>query len=245
MRSALVSVGAFVAVAPFAHAGLAEPFGSDVGGDSTQLRINGSEGPNDLRVSYPADNTYVVTDTEGVRGCTPIDPQTASCSYGVSPPIVVFSGYEGENRAFFAVGPTAVVQAIGGDGNDHFELEQGSQARARFGGWFEGDDTLIGGAVEDSLTGGRDSDRLNGRSGDDRLYGGSGTDRILGGSGNDRMYAGFGADYLAAGSGDDIVKAAGGSKRLVRCGPGNDQALVDRSLDPAVVRGCETVKLHG
>lgn len=60
--------------------------------------------------------------------------------------------------------------------------------RARLhGGYFGGDDVLIGGSGPDALFGLDGNDELSGGPGRDALDGGRGTDTCDGGSGADRM----------------------------------------------------------
>ena len=123
---------------------------------------------------------------------------------------------------------------IGGPGRD--KLNGGS-----------GNDQLHGGAGRDALAGTRGADRLSGGSGNDHLTGGPGKDRLTGGSGNDRLSGGSGSDRLnggrgrnryAAGTGRDKVNARNRRRDRVDCGPGRDNATVDR-FDR--VRRCERV----
>ena len=52
--------------------------------------------------------------------------------------------------------------------------------------------------------------------------------RILGRAGRDRLLGRKGVDKLKGGGGDDVIKAADGGKRdVVRCGGGEDKAVVD------------------
>ncbi len=88
----------------------------------------------------------------------------------------------------------------------------------------DGDDLLIGGALNDVLIGENGNDRLQGHHGDDRLEGGAGNDELLGGSGNDWLEAGAGHDTLRGGAGSD-------SYVIQKCG---HQKLIDE-FDPALI----------
>jgi len=83
--------------------------------------------------------------------------------------------------------------------------------RCRFDGT-ERSDVLRGTALRDLVYGFAGDDTIAGRGGDDALFGGPGADRLL---------------------------AQDGRRDTVDCGPGRDQAVVDRR---DVVRGCERVR---
>ena len=76
----------------------------------------------------------------------------------------------------------------------------------------EKSDLLRGTALRDVVYGFAGDDTIEGRGGDDALFGGAGADRLL---------------------------ARDGRRDTVDCGPGRDQAVVDRR---DVVRGCERVR---
>jgi metallophosphoesterase (TIGR03767 family) len=76
---------------------------------------------------------------------------------------------------------------------------------------------------------------VEGTAGDDELSGTAGSDRIRGLEGDDRLSGEGGDDCLKGGRGDDRVKARDGFSETVRCGPGNDIAIVDES---DTVKGC-------
>ena len=99
----------------------------------------------------------------------------------------------------------------------------------------------------DNLSGTPDGDRIKalggddtakGAGGDDCLIGNAGADRLGGGPGADKLRAGPDDDRLSGGQGDDKLRSRGQGKDLVRCGPGNDEAKVDRNDR---VKACETV----
>ncbi len=114
-----------------------------------------------------------------------------------------------------------------------------------------GPDVLDGEAGGDLILALGGADRVRGRGGHDCLLGGSGRDRLFGEAGYDRLTGGGGADLLDggpgrnafdAGRGDDRIRARNGLRERVRCGPGDDTALVDRSDR---LRGCEHVARAG
>jgi Ca2+-binding RTX toxin-like protein len=98
---------------------------------------------------------------------------------------------------------------------------------------------LIGTSDGDRIAGLGGADLIKGRGGDDCANGGAGVDRVLGGGGNDKLTGGHGSDNLNGGSGNDVLRARDRSPDRVRCGPGNDRAVVDRHDR---VRGCEVVR---
>jgi len=65
-------------------------------------------------------------------------------------------------------------------------------------------------------------------------------DVLYGRSGNDGLRGGPGRDILDGGPGNDTIQARDGGRDEVRCGPGNDLALVDRR--DHVARDCEHVR---
>ena len=107
-----------------------------------------------------------------------------------------------------------------------------------FGG--EGDDVLYGDAGDDTLIAGDGDDRLEGGAGNDRLYGGEGKDVGLGGAGNDRVVGdegndtltgGAGRDILNGGDGNDLLYARDKARDVVKGGPDDDRARIDKKLD--------------
>ena len=71
----------------------------------------------------------------------------------------------------------------------------------------DGNDFIVGGALNDRINGGHHDDRLFGNGGDDMMVGDTGHDQLFGAAGNDTLYAGEGLDYLDGGSGDDLIMA--------------------------------------
>jgi hypothetical protein len=212
-----VAVGSFV-VAPLASGGAVPPGGSYTAG----LELRAGSADNDIAMSFDG-SRYVISDQAGITGCTQIDPQTVSCAGPTSYPEIVFTLDGGDDRASFAATiPGGEVTALGDGGNDQILLESGSSSRARFSG-LEGDDTLTGATSKDFLSGGRGDDVLRGKAGDDRLLGTQGRDRFV------------------SGTGDDEINAAMNDRdRAIRCGPGQDKAIIDRHEDPEPA-GCEKV----
>src|SRR4051794_9943691 len=150
-------------------------------------------------------------------------------------------------------GPTATY--AGGAGSDQIFTGRGSDSLD--GG--EGDDTLSAGAGDDEvfgedssynggndrLDGGPGNDLLNGNVGDDVLLGGAGDD-VLGGRGEPgdaNADVDEGADTLEGGPGNDVISGLDDRHAVhdvIRCGPGNDRAVVDQLDD--VASDCEQVE---
>lgn len=132
-----------------------------------------------------------------------------------------------------------------GGGSDPTELRTGGCLRPLVG--TDSPDTLTGSGAGDVIFGRGGSDSIHGRNGHDCLVGAAGNDTLRGESGDDRLTGGPGADTLIggaginaydAGSGNDVVDSVNGRVEVVRCGPGQDRASVDRRDR---VTGCERV----
>lgn len=79
---------------------------------------------------------------------------------------------------------------------------------------------------------------------DDSLTGGDGDDALIGNRGNDTLVGAGGSDQMVGGEGDDLILARDGrADELIRCGDGNDRAVVDPE-DP-VEPDCETIERGG
>jgi len=131
----------------------------------------------------------------------------------------VMSGRRGADRI---VGFGSADQIFGGPGNDRIN-----------GGPYSDDDEgdlIDGGPGNDVLDGG------NAQQADYGVY----DDVLYGRSGNDGLRGGPGRDILDGGPGNDTIQARDGGRDEVRCGPGNDLALVDRR--DHVARDCEHVR---
>ncbi len=102
----------------------------------------------------------------------------------------------------------------------------------------DGPDNLQGTAIGDRIKAKAGDDQVKAGGGDDCVIGGAGSDRLGGGPGADKLRGGPDDDRLTGGSGDDKLRSRGQGRDLVRCGPGNDEAKVDRRDR---VKGCETV----
>jgi Ca2+-binding RTX toxin-like protein len=204
-----------------------------VGGD--RIEIDGSAHANDVSVTSGGIGRYRISDGAGITGCAPIDAQTTECESEALRLFVVFDSNGGGDRLSIGNLPVEThVTALGGDGkalgpggSDRFALAGGvSESFARFSG-NAGRDVLIGGSNYDFLSGGDGRDEVRGLAGPDRLLGGRGLDLLIAGPGDDKVQA------------DDS-----GGEESIRCGPGDDVAVVDRE-EARRTSGCETVKTRG
>ena len=100
-------------------------------------------------------------------------------------------------------------------------------------------DSIRGRAGADVISGVAQRDCLRGALGADELRGGTGRDRVAGGRGADRLRGGPGGDKLNGGAGNDLVTSVGGGRDTVRCGRGEDRAIVDAADR---VHACESVR---
>ena len=105
-----------------------------------------------------------------------------------------------------------------------------------------GADHLPGGAGEDTRLAGPGDDLMHGRRGSDRVVGGGGSDDILPGRGRDVARGGKDADQLFDDEGQDLLRggrandrfsARDGDRDVIRCGGGEDIAIID-SEDVAI-----------
>jgi hypothetical protein len=94
-------------------------------------------------------------------------------------------------------------------------------------------------ALAKNVVGTSGADLLRGTPGADKLYGKAGNDRLFGLAGDDLLVGGAGRDLLEGGPGKDRLLARDGASDRVRCGSGQDTAVVD-SRD-RVASSCEIV----
>ncbi|WP_421704113.1 calcium-binding protein [Aliiroseovarius sp.] len=78
----------------------------------------------------------------------------------------------------------------------------------------DGNDTIVGSALDDRVVGGKGEDILVGNDGADNLQGGADRDQLYGGADADRLSGGTGDDTLVGGSGDDTLKGDAGDDIL-------------------------------
>lgn len=115
-----------------------------------------------------------------------------------------------------------------------------------------GSDTMVGDDELNAMIGFAGNDVMTGKGGNDLLSAFPGDDVVSGGKGLDSIAGDTGADRLAGGDGDDKIAHftfgnnpnaldPDGSKDVVDCGLGNDEAWINVSVDHDTASGCETV----
>ncbi|MBJ7332811.1 MAG: hypothetical protein JHC95_23155, partial [Solirubrobacteraceae bacterium] len=103
-----------------------------------------------------------------------------------------------------------------------FSLDIGTSEALQVNG-LAGDDTFTAAAGTGALL----AITADGGSGNDTLDGAEGDETFVGGSGNDVITPRGGLDVADGGEGDDTINSREGQADLVRCGAGNDSAVVD------------------
>ena len=78
-----------------------------------------------------------------------------------------------------------------------------------------------------TIRGTEGADHLRGTAGRDRILGRGGKDKLIGRGGGDCLVGGKGRDKHIGGAGNDVIRAKGRARDVVRCGPGDDIAVVD------------------
>ena len=130
---------------------------------------------------------------------------------------------------------------MGGGGDDSLAGNDNDNALIGFAGddrlrGRRGEDHLHGGSGEDALFGGAHDDLIHGRRQADKAVGGNGNDDILTGKGSDiarggpdgdQLFDNEGHDILRGGKGNDRFSARDGDRDVIRCGPGEDIAILD------------------
>jgi len=146
--------------------------------DGGSLVVQGSQGPDELRISRGA-TAWTISNNGAVfagDGCDDPggDPNTVSCPGGTA---------------------LAVVVITGGNGNDSIAIDPGipASAKVRING-NGGSDTLVGGSGDDVLEAG---ENYNGPD--------NGNDTLIGNGGSDVLYADPGGDQLSGGPGNDLL----------------------------------------
>ncbi len=173
------------------------------------LVVQGSYGPNDVRIANPGGN-WAVSDNGAIApgdGCAaqPGDPHTAICP---------------------SVGSLNLIVATGGSGDDGIAIDPSVPASVsvRING-NAGSDTLVGGGGADVLEAGENYNHPD-----------SGNDTLVGNGGADVLYADPGADQIDGGTGDDLLvsSVATCQGHTFDGGPGNDTVSYARSSGVAM-----------
>jgi len=120
---------------------------------------------------------------------------------------------------------------------------------------------MVGEDGNDRITGGLGTDMLRGGIGRDGMWGGGGNDTINGGDGNDVIFGDTdsfsvnnnpGRDIIRGGLGDDKLfqnqdpifanpLTSDGFKDSLNCGPGDDIAYINRTIDHDRAINCEHI----
>ena len=125
------------------------------------------------------------------------------------------------------------------------------------------DDIIIGNSKNNVIVGHDGNDVINATAGDDVACGGNGDDKINGGDGDDGLLgdsfvckgeqgpgSGPGADVITGGPGNDILIHGNGNvqydytdgkKDLLDCGPGDDTAMLNITIDHDEATNCEHI----
>lgn len=118
---------------------------------------------------------------------------------------------------------TLLYDALSGGGVSYasltggFTIANGVEIENALGG--DGDDTIVGNALDNVLDGGDGDDDLSGGNGNDTLNGNAGNDTLDGGAGDDTLDGGTGVDVIDGGDGTDTL--------VVRAQAGTPSAYVD------------------
>jgi hypothetical protein len=119
----------------------------------------------------------------------------------------------------------------GTQGNDNIDLKNTSNLQSLDNGvGGGGDDTINGGIGDDFIIG----DNYAGFNCD---LGSAGADRLIGGPGDDNILHG----NLPLPVDVNTAKLSDGHKDYIDCGPGDDQAVINTSVDGDTAINCETV----
>jgi hypothetical protein len=127
----------------------------------------------------------------------------------------------GTNESDNMIGNDDANVVCGRDGNDNIDLKGNGDAGHGSGG----NDIINGGFGNDGIVG----DYTNGCS-----FGSVGADKLIGGPGDDVL--GHGSS-----SSSGLIALSDGHRDYIDCGPGNDRATINTSVDGDIVVNCEIV----
>ena len=154
--------------------------------NSTSIRIRGTQGPDDIRITRRGDR--VLVELNDRRRWFAVDQVKW----------IEVLGYDGDDVinaehspfALHAHGDGGRDTIVGGWGNDHLHGIDGSDRLIGN----EGNDVLDGGGGRDLLSGGGGQDTLDGMGGDDHLWGHGGQDYLVSRIGDDMLDGGEDGD---------------------------------------------------
>lgn len=118
----------------------------------------------------------------------------------------IMNGGAGVDEVDYSARTASVSVSLGAGANDGGAGEGddvGVTVENIFGG--DGDDLLVGSALDNVINGGLGADTIQGLAGNDTLSGGAGVDNIDGGDGEDAIDGDAGNDTLSCGAGDGDV----------------------------------------
>jgi hypothetical protein len=152
------------------------------------------------------------------------------------------------SEAIYAAGGNDIVNADAGDddidggpGSDVLNGGPGAADSVSYGGGSGVVVTLDGfpndGAPGENDNVGTDVEDVFGTDKDDKLTGSAAANTLDGNGGDDTIVGGPGADTLFGGDGNDFIDSRDGQRDHVECGPGQDNATIDRIDD--VSSDCE------
>ena len=115
-----------------------------------------------------------------------------------------------------------------------------------------GSDTMIGDNGNNVMAADKGNDIMSGKDGKDVLLGADGDDNMSGGAGDDQLCASEGADRITGGDANDLIFHSGcdpsppftdpdGSRDVIDCGSGTDEAWINVNVDHDIVTNCEIV----
>ncbi|HUY31344.1 MAG TPA: hypothetical protein VMV69_01080 [Pirellulales bacterium] len=190
------------------------------------LTFNGTAAADDVTLTQGANESLTVT--WAGQGSETFDNVTS----------FVFNGGSGSDTLTAAPGLSTPVRAVGGSGNDNFDLRNNSANNILSAG--TGQNTLYAGSGTDLLIGGQGSDTITAGSSPTSIttiYGGSGSavvtlgaghDSFEGGSGNYSIQGQAGTYMIDGGGGSDVINAGTGSHDTIY-GGGAGQNVITAS----------------
>lgn len=109
----------------------------------------------------------------------------------------------------------------------------------------DGNDIINASAGNDDVCGGNGNDQINGEDGDDRLVGDSFMCKSEAGPGSapgiDNITGGTGNDILIHSNANGVYDYSDGKKDLLDCGPGDDTAMLNITIDHDEAVNCEHI----
>ena len=199
------------------------------------VTFNGTAAADNVTLTQASNNTLTVGWTNAPSGYAASETFTGVTSF-------VFNGGSGVDTLTAEPGLTTPVRAVGGSGNDTFDLRNSSANNTLVAG--TGVNTFYGGSGNDLIIGGQGSDTLNAGSGVDTLYGGSGNETINLGSGHDSFYGSSGNYIIQGGSGTYMIDGGTGSD-VIYAGSGAHNTIYGGSAGKNQIFGSSVTGVSG